>query len=251
VLDCENQDSARKSLCDLFGCGSEDLVSFFQRTDFEGMYEDHSSRYPFPEFVHSEAVSAFGPHKEVRTVCWFHLTSAFPECDFSEGLLPLDKAIHPIWDALLRVFESTQHHANLCAMRENNVQDHLYNLKMSDPLHWGPHAVLVRESAFYPDAIGAHDYLYLPEIIEDICNGYRNEYRIAIHEEVVAALRPCIVKFRSCHGIHPGCIEAALCYVSHGIKGEELSDDINMCFYGEGRTIPAADILKVEYVKRP
>lgn len=36
-------------------------------------------------------------------------------------------------------------------------------------MHGGPYAILVREVAEHTKAVGQHDYLGMPEIIEDLC----------------------------------------------------------------------------------
>ena len=116
ALDREDQNSAQESLCNLFSGGMDQMTSFFQNRDFERRYEAHSSCYPFPEFVRREAVSTFGPFKELGTIYWFHLARVFPQSNFSKGILPLNKSIHLIWEGLLHIFKTTKHYANLFAM---------------------------------------------------------------------------------------------------------------------------------------
>jgi hypothetical protein len=136
-------------------------------------------------------------------------------------------------------------------MSTEGVSNYHYKLKTPDPFHWGPFAMLVRDVAFVPERLANHDYLRLPEIIEDICNGYRAKYSISIHKEVIGALVPCIVKFvvrgnRGVVGIAP-----AIYYVYRSMRREPLSDYANTCFDGCGKVIPRADILRIEYIERP
>jgi hypothetical protein len=108
--------------------------------------------------------------------------------------------------------------------------------------------VLVKDIAFRAQKIGNHDYLMLPEIVEDICNGYRDKYSISIREDVVSSLKPCIVKFRSKFRIDQSCIGVAILYVYKLTKGEPLSPDASTCFDAKGNVIPHGDILSIKYL---
>jgi hypothetical protein len=75
-------------------------------------------------------------------------------------------ALDLIWDMLLEIFKSTQHFSQLKSMRGRSIGNDLYQLKVPDPFHWGPFAMLVKEVAFHAHSVGNHDYLELAEIIE-------------------------------------------------------------------------------------
>jgi len=53
-----------------------------------------------------------------------------------------------------------------------------YNLKTSSSIHWGPYAMLVKEIGF--NDVGNHDYLRVPEIVEDICLSFQQQYGIEV-----------------------------------------------------------------------
>lgn len=36
----------------------------------------------------------------IDRVCWFHLTRAKPDADFSSGILPLSQSLHKVWDTI-------------------------------------------------------------------------------------------------------------------------------------------------------
>ena len=44
--------------------------------------------------------------------------------------------------------------------------------------HYGPYAMLVREIAFNSQVVGNHDYLKIPEIIEDMCMDVQKVYGV-------------------------------------------------------------------------
>ena len=247
VLDCEDQESTANSLSGLFGCSTADLFDQLINFDLERIYEEDDPHCPADEFLFKKLTSILGPPDKPEGICWFHLTRTFPENNFSEGILPLGMAIDTIWKTILRIFEETQHFLSLQSMRQNGVKNYHYQLKVPDPLHWGPFAMLVKESAFHAHEIGNHDYLELPEIIEDICNAYLNKSGLSIHAEVGKILVPCVVKFRreaenGLRGIGP-----AIYYYYKSIRKESFSRNANTCFDAGGKIIPRENILKIEY----
>lgn len=52
---------------------------------------------------------------------------------------------------------------NLRQMQSDGFESYHYNLKVGDPFHAGPYAMLVKNFAFSPEAASSHDYLKLPE----------------------------------------------------------------------------------------
>ena len=108
--------------------------------------------------------------------------------------------------------------------------------------------MLVRDVAFAPNNLSNHDYLLLPEIVEDICNGYLEKYQVSIHKDVVDALVPCIVKFVVRDNRDIGGIAPAISYLYKGIREEPISYYANTCFDAEGKVIPKTDILRIEYI---
>ena len=184
-------------------------------------------------------------------VFWFHLTRARQGCDFSEGILPLDEALEEIWQTVLTVFSDTCHNSRLRLLKEKGVPNFHYVTKVGQPLHLlgGPYAMLVRETAFKSQEMGNHDYLWLPEIMRDICNGYREAYGESLHEHLRAALTPYIVKFWSRKRLHKDCIESAMYYLYLTAHEQELSMDANTCFDGENSRIPPEQIVKIEAVQ--
>jgi hypothetical protein len=121
-----------------------------------------------------------------------------------------------------------------------------YPNKVSDPIHYGPHAVLVREVLFRSRQIGNHDYLRSPEIVDDICAGLGPPHGPQLYAAFVAATRPCIVKFRS-REHHSGVLRAALMYVHRVSRKEDLFLYCNTCYDGPAQPIPPADIINVEW----
>jgi len=250
VLDCESYESSLKSICDLYGVNPDDAVKFLLGVDFseEHQRERYISKAP-PDYLTDSFHSQFGsPTQAWDTVCWFHLTRAPANADFSEGILPLHLALDKIWRTLISTASDPLRKANLEKLRDNGVPDHLYQMKTESRIHSGPYAMLVKESAFHSRSMGNHDYLEFPEIIEDICNGYQTEFGDPIHQEISKALRKCIVKFEVPPESRDDLITPSLFYCWCKAHNEELGLAANTCYDGKGAAIPYAAIRRIEFL---
>ena len=248
TLDCENFESTLNCVSEIFHHDRSKILALLRSIDLENIYESQTPAHPPDEFLYRAIVAKFGPPKPLNQVCLFHLTSVAPNTTFDGGILPLGESIEILWDTLLKIFIGTKIHKNLTDLRSQGVKDHLYSLKTPDPFHWGPFAMLVRESAFNPEELGNHDYLRCPEIIEDICNGYEKRYSESIYERVVKNLHPCIVKFRSKKWIDMDLIKVAIYYLHMAVNNSEWDHSANTCFDGKGESVPKSDIIKVEFL---
>lgn len=181
-------------------------------------------------------------------VFWFHLTRVPPSANFSEGILPMNLALPRIWDTVEGVVEDTPNHESFKEFRAKGRGSFQYELKKDCEVHAGPFAMLVRESAFKAKEMGNHDYLDLPEIVEDICNGYQEHTGKSIHRVLRTALTPCIVKFWSDGRRGPDCVEAALFYLYSRRHGEPLSIEGNTCFDGGGQVVAPERIVSIEMI---
>jgi hypothetical protein len=93
-----------------------------------------------------------------------------------------------------------------------------------------------------------HDYLQLPEIMEDICAGYEREYGQRIYEQLENALVPKIVKFWSDERKDKTCVESAMYYLYSIPHGLPLTMCSNTCFDGKNTPILSEQITNVEVV---
>ena len=120
----------------------------------------------------------------------------------------------------------------------------LYALKVHDRMHWGPYAMLVRESAFCAGDMMNHDYLAAPEIIEDICDCIRRRFGVDLLAQFREASHGCIVKFLG--PPRADVLQAALMYlwaIQHNVG---MGFNSNTCFDGEGNVIPPDRIVDIE-----
>ena len=246
-MDCESYASSLESIGDLYGVSASAVVRTLRGIDLDR--ECEKAPYVSPcELLLESFESGIGSQAQtIQRVCWFHLTRVPPGTDFSEGILPLHDALDKIWQTIISIPTDPDTRTNLRQLRESGVGSH-YELKTGSRLHSGPYAMLVRESAFSAHSVGNHDYLALPEIIEDICNGYLKKFGTTIHDEVCAALLPCIVKFEVADEETTRLICPVLNYCLHKERGQELSTETNTCYDGEGKLIPRSAIRNIEFL---
>ena len=249
ILDCESYSSTINSLGNIYTTTTYKIEEFFKAFDLDKHYEMNDPRntglYELRNVFEDQL--QLEPNK-LNTVCWFHLTRGLPEETFNEGLLPLSKSLEAVWEVFLNVFRETEHFDNINEMKRNGVDNYHYKLKANSDTHSGPYAMLVKDISFNSQAVGNHNYLEIPEIMEDICNGYNKTYGEPIIDYLEKTLKPKIIKFISSKttGIH--CVEAALYYAYTIYNKQKISLNANTCFDGENTTIPCSEILKVETI---
>jgi len=249
VLDCESFESSLKSICDLYEVNVAHVTEFLQAVDLDKEYEKRTASVSSSDLLSDLFQSRFGlPTRAFQQVCWFHLTRVPLGTNFSEGILPLHLALEKIWQTIVSIVPDTRTKENLRTLQTMGVPDNLYALKTQSLIHSGPHAMLVRESAFHAKSMGNHDYLAFPEIIEDICNGYEKVFGEHIHEEVSTGLKPCIVKFEVAEEDGNQLITPVLFYCWYEVHNQELSLAANTCYVSEGITIPKGAIRKIEFL---
>jgi hypothetical protein len=249
ILDCESYASARKSLRDAFQISDGALIDFLTNLDVDEIYEacdaaEEPRRGALVDAVESHFKCEAGP---IEKVAWFHLTRTLPTTTFAEGILPLGLVLERIWHILISIPGDKERSANLETLKKIGVPDHLYQLKTTSAFHYGPYAMLVRETAFQSKQMGNHDYLGFSEIIEDICNGYREQFGQTIHWQISDALKPCIVKFEVNNPSAPTLLEPAVRYCWCKANGESLDLGANTCFDGKGVLIPYQSIKYIEF----
>jgi hypothetical protein len=246
-IDCESYESALASLAGVYRASIADIREFLSEFDIESEYEKYKGDMDAADVLQTKFNQQFGaPKLAVIGISWFHLTRAVARTRFSEGILPLGLALPKLWDMLVSIPKDEGKRLRLEELRTHGVRNHQYQLKVSDTLHHGPHAMLVRESAFNASQMGNHDYLALPEIIEDVCLEYQEKFEESIEEEIKAALRPCIVKFRDRPRFDVK--DAVLHYCLCKARNEELHIHANTCFDGAGEAVPFEAIQKIEFL---
>jgi hypothetical protein len=255
-IDCETRESALYSIAYFYNADPLEIDQFLIEIDIPEIDIPEIDIIDYDERCFLKRIlylfnQRFGePIFEIDEVCWFHLTRTRQESTFEAGILPLNEAIDEIWSTLLSIFENTEHHLNLLKLKKNGVSDYHYNQKIKNCFDWGPFAMLIKDIAFCSDSdtVCNHNYLNLPEIIEDICNGYLNDFDVCLNNIIIESLKPCIVKFTSKKYIANDLFEIVLYYLLLTIREKGLNIYANTCFDSKGFKIPSESILKIDFL---
>ncbi|WP_367899191.1 hypothetical protein AB3N61_18480 [Leptospira sp. WS58.C1] len=185
-------------------------------------------------------------------IAWFHGTRCNDQNLFEEGLLPLGRRINTIWDYLYSIVKSdvSEEEWNIFKNHMSGTYAKLYHSKISDPKYWGPYAMLIKDIFFVSESVGNHNYLQIPEIVEDIIFCFSNfRPNVDLKNRYKASTTPCIVKF-----IAPideiDYLNPLLNYLYTEFHNAEHTLDSNTCYDGKGRAIMSEAIISVEYIGR-
>ena len=250
TLDCGSFDSALNSLVSIFGCTPELLREFLSNSEIDQYFENNPQlNVCFKEYIYEIVLEHIGEPQMPDLVTWFHTTRVPAITNFEEGILPLSKILPKLKTMLIDLIDDDLLKEQFSkALVENEINDFHYSNKTNNMMHWGPYAILVRNVAFQAKELGQHDYLDMPEIIEDICNGFKNISGIDLFEQFRGKLKPAIVKFTSINETEEDCIATALCYVRSSIMQGKVDQNCVYCFNGNNKPIPYLDIVCVEFV---
>ncbi|WP_372372710.1 hypothetical protein ACDI10_12500 [Vreelandella venusta] len=249
VLDCSSEESAFKSVSSVFGCTEEILKSTLLSIDLDLIYEsDEDILIPNEEYLYNHVVKNVGSPKEFNSAVWFHGTRTSKENNFECGVFPLNDSLDFVWNILVLSAPSQECSDNLQFMRENGVYDCLYGLRVSNSIHWGPYGILIRDVAFDTDRLNQHDYLRMPELVEDILNAYKKQYGVCLYSHYEKVLVPKLVKFQCSSRLDKGCLEAALGYLYTRVRREKLDSMSVTCIDMSGVAITSKQIIAVEII---
>lgn len=250
VLDCESFEAALESLARIFQTTPANLKALLSSKEIGAYYDIHWRELPdFKDYVYAVAETRLGCSLALDGICWFHCTRILAGTTFSEGILPLNAALPSLKARLIDAVDDIVVRDQLRnTLESGGVADHHYFNKSQNSMHWGPYAILVREVAFHATKFSQHDYLGMPEIIEDICNGFAKTSGVDLIGVFTEKLKPAIVKFTSTTNQDQSCIATALCYVYSTIhEGAPCANSVN-CFDGKNNPVPPQDIQKVDFV---
>ena len=124
-----------------------------------------------------------------------------------------------------------------------------FRTKVKMPLHWGPYAVLVREVADFARVCGQHDYLAMPEIIDDLCEDVRLASGLELRSVFEEGWKPAMVEFVAPAGESaPFALAIAPCYLRECALNGRPGRGAVWCFDGRNRPVPPDHIIGVEWV---
>jgi hypothetical protein len=182
---------------------------------------------------------------------WFHATRVEPSTTFKNGLQPLPQVLDSVWESLGQLASRWSDPEEWRAFRagmKGQFADQ-YHRKVGTPFNDGPFAFLVRDVALMRDEFeGSHDFLRIPELVEDICLSYEEMFHRSLQRVFIEATKPCIVTFRA-SSLELRDLEVALAYVHARATERDLTLECNTCYSGEGVAVPFEDIVRVEWVE--
>ncbi|EOV9576606.1 hypothetical protein ACN5LO_004023 [Cronobacter sakazakii] len=250
TLDCSTRDTALHTLSVGFGCSVMELKKVLLSLDLEHIYEtDHSIMVDSQQYLREYVSTELGSPGEFTTAYWFHGTRTLAGNMFKEGLLTLSHSESLVMDMLVKLAPDAEIKEKLQAWNFHaGVPDHLFRLRTTNKMHWGPYGHLVREVHRHASKLRLHDYVRLPELVEDVCNAYQEKHGQDLTGHYLKVLRPCIVCFRADIEYEKGALEAALSYAYTSVRG--LPPDSSAVFGIDRNGVPvSADaIVKVEFV---
>jgi len=247
ILDCESLDSTYKSIESIFGLTRETIDDVFAEPDFDRLQVEHGLQDE-PHLLFERMRSESRASLRFDAVCWFHLSRVPSPESFRNGILPLPDQTNAIWDSLRSLAGKQISDAAWAEFRTQMGDSHsafLYHMKLNDPDHWGPYGVLVRDVAFCPTEVSNHDYLDIPEIVEDISLCFAERHGFDLRSAFIQNSKPCIVKFID-EDPHLRCLPPALYYLYSRFHRQCLTLSCNTCFDGRGRLVGPDSIRKIE-----
>lgn len=251
VLDCRCFQSALNSCASILGAPPEVLLRALREFEYDAVPESDRRRWPYEELLPKYVCGVVGRAQlpSPQVIHWFHATRVPPGTEFREGILPSSRRLDSIW-ALLGTLASEWSSPSEWEHFRGSMDGpgaREYHLRTSSRVDDGPHAFLVRDAILHPEQLRSHDYLRMPEIIQDICTSYHHRYQHPLYDRARQATRPCIVTFRS-SSPWPDALAAALMYVHRVVRREDLFLHCNTCFDGKGGAVPPVDIVRLEWL---
>lgn len=251
TLDCSTRAKTLQSLAAGFHCTVAQLQTVLLSLNLENIYEtDRTIMVDAGEYLYTYVCSHLDMPKVFSSAYGFHGTRTIKGNTFSDGLLTLGQSKKPVMEMMVSLAPSPKIGNRLQAWNfHDSVPDTLFQERTQNTIHWGPYGHLIREVHFFAQELGQHDYVRLPELVEDVCNAYQEEYSQDLTAHYLQVLQPCIVWFLAEIVDEQRALEAALGYAYTSVRGE--SPDF-MSVYGidfEGISVPRDRIICVEFPK--
>lgn len=251
---CSSPSTACSTLQSWFQCTELEIKKFLS-INWMRIYEQTGQIFDvdFEDYLYKGALKRFTPTQNVSRIHWFHGTrSANPFSFEKRGIIPLNQILPELQQALDKLAE--EHNIPQATKISKNHGHHafLMSIKKQNNVDQGPCAMLNLEAVTNAAQYDCHDYVDMPEIIEDyayVKYGDRAEKLLSIYRKVTS---PVVVEFW-CKPEDINCpklcriISTVLLYlyaVMHKNEDAPWSCS-NICYSGCGNTVNASQILKV------
>ena len=243
ILDCENFDSILDSLTNIFDTDKSKILSYFNDINLEEIWEkSQKERYGY-EYLFEHFKKHFKFNKSIKIKAyWFHNTRVEKGTDFTEGILPLEKAIIKVEKIIEKVNRNLDKSIKLDYLTNSTATIH----KLNSDYDQGPWGFLIKDFAF-ENANGIHDYLNVPELVEDILRfRYPKDYDLVLNEYQKITTK-CIVKFKIDRDFHPDTLAYVINYLYHKINKLKMNFQCNTNISNFRKTIPYDNIIDIKY----
>ena len=253
-LDCEARQSAEACVLAAFGCTTAALNAFLADPSHLAHFEANWETIPtdFNRFLFGRAKETLGTPALPQELCWFHGTRVAAGTTFEEGILPLGAIVTSLQARLTAELDDpVAKEAVRRAFANKGGNSFHFGNKLSHDVHGGPYAILVREVADYANELGQHDYLRMPEIIEDLRHEVQAECELELLPVFEERWRPALVKFVAPAGDSGKfALAVALRYLRAIQLDGKPDQGAVWCFDGENQAVSRDRILKVKFVDR-
>jgi hypothetical protein len=241
-LDCESPAATEQSLAAVFGidrtllhmrCSDFDLDDFYRRT--WGPASELARR-----------VLDMEVEERVYPAYYFHATRLIrAEAPFADGIRPRHEALEGVWGELRGL---ASQYCPAEAWQEFRLRAETTFAGASDRSQAGPFGFLVREVPLYQAATHRgpwHDYLGVPEIVEDISIAFCESFGVDLVNDYTRASQPYLAKFKAQGSAVD--VATALLYLCHSVHRREIdAPDLGVTYNARGRCIRANAIVAVE-----
>lgn len=242
ILDCESIKSILKSLETIFSTEKHTILEFIRNNDLDDIYERSNQEQFHYILLYDEFRKVFNVNSKTIKANWFHNTRVFKDTCFSEGVLPL-RSIIPLIDEKINQIVVNM---GLTVSSVNVLNYSTIKHKLITKVDSGPWGFLIKDFALeLPN--GIHNYLDIPEIVEDIVHHKYPDNYTGIIEKYKELTRPCIVKFKSEEEFHPDNLAYVIYYLYQKEKGLELNRFCNYNHSKCGHLIDPDMILNIEF----
>lgn len=252
LLDCTSEDTASRSLSNIFSCDQSFIEEEFKPNLLKEYYSQNNDMIDFSKYLYQIFSKIFPNHKEPTHIVAFHGTRTTGEENFKSGLLSLNDSINFVWDILISKAPNEKIKDKIKEMRwskNTNLKPcHQYYDRVSNLSLGGPLGFTAKEALIPTENTDNKDFLDIPEIMQDILLGLPYCYD-DLSKHYKSILPPMIVKFKySISKQHMHFLETVLAYLYFKKKNMPLGNSAIYIVDNSGKSISPTNILSVEKI---
>lgn len=234
MIDCYDRKACIESLSRCAGMSWEALRQIIRdRSAHLDPHDDPMKRYD-PTLLGVE----FGTYE----VCWYHAARTWDPQAYQQGIKPLSDVLESIRTRIEFLIRKSGHSFSIDDALKDQTHPYarLYRMKVGDAAHHGPYGHLIRHRILTQAESGRHDYLKIPEIVEDILMCIKSAFGLDLSDLFSRETVKVVVRFRSTHDASYA-LKHALGYAFTGSLG------CNTCCDNRG-PVDKLDVLGVDVV---